>query len=99
VAAVAHLVHEPNRLKGPKIEYRSSVDFDRLAPTVENAIYRIVQEGLANACQHSRSEKVRVSLVQRDDRVQIEIRDWGIGFDTKSGSGELFRSGGHPATG
>ena len=80
----AHLVNEQSRLKGPKIEYRSRVDFDRLAPILENAIYRIAQEGLANACQHSKSEKVRVSLVQREDRVRIEIRDWGIGFATKA---------------
>lgn len=84
VEAIAHLVHEQNRLKGPKIEYHSSVSFDRLAPTVENSIYRIAQEGLMNAFQHSKSEKARISLVQQEDRVRIEIRDWGIGFDTKS---------------
>jgi PAS domain S-box-containing protein len=84
VAAVGHLVNEQGRLKGPKIDYHSRVSFGRLAPIVENAIYRIVQEGLTNACQHSKSEKVRVSLVQRDDRVRIEVRDWGIGFDTKA---------------
>ena len=84
VAAVGHLVNEQIRLKGPKIEYRSRVDFDRLDPTLENAIYRIAQEALTNACQHSKSEKVRVSLVQREDRVRIEIRDWGIGFDPRA---------------
>ena len=77
VAAIGHLVNEQSRLKGPKIEYRSRVDFDRLAPILENAIYRIAQEGLTNACQHSKSEKVRVSLLQQEDRVRIEIRDWG----------------------
>ncbi len=84
LAAVSHLVQEHSRLKGPKIDYHSRVTFDRLAPALENAIYRIVQEGLTNACQHSKSEKVRVSLVQREDRVQIDIRDWGVGFDTKA---------------
>jgi PAS domain S-box-containing protein len=84
IAAIAHLVHEQSRLKGPKIDNHSRVDFDRLAPILENAIYRIAQEGLANACQHSKSEKVRVSLVQRGDRIRIEVRDWGIGFNTKS---------------
>ena len=58
VAAIGHLVNEQSRLKGPKIEYRSSVDFDRLDPTLENAIYRIAQEALTNACKHSKSEKV-----------------------------------------
>jgi PAS domain S-box-containing protein len=83
VAAVAHLVNEKNRLKGPNIEYHSRVNFDRLAPILENAIYRIAQEGLTNACRHSKSERVRVSLVQRENRVQIEVRDWGTGFDPK----------------
>ncbi len=84
LAAIGHLVNEQNRLRGPNIDFRSSVLFDRLVPTVENAIYRIVQEGLANACQHSKSEKVRVGLVQSNDVVQIDIRDWGVGFDPKS---------------
>ena len=82
--AIAHLVHEEGRDKAPKIEYRSRVDFDRLDPTLENAIYRIAQEALANACKHSKSEKVQVSLVQHGDQVRIEIRDWGVGFDPKA---------------
>jgi PAS domain S-box-containing protein len=83
LAAVGHLINEHNRTKGPRIEYRTRVDFDRLTSVVENAIYRIVQEGLANACQHSKSDRVRVSLVQRDDRIEVTVRDWGVGFDTK----------------
>ena len=90
VAAVAHLVNEQGRLKGPKIEYRSRVDFDRLVPILENAIYRIAQEGLANACRHSKSEKVRVSLLQREDRVRIEIRDWGTGFDPREAKEDCY---------
>jgi two-component system sensor histidine kinase DegS len=81
VAAVGHLVHEHIRLKGPNIEYRSRVDFDRLDPTLENAIYRIAQEALTNACKHSKSERILVSLLQQEDRLRIEIRDWGVGFD------------------
>jgi two-component system sensor histidine kinase DegS len=50
---------------------------------VENVIYRIVQEGLTNARNHSKSQAIAVSLVQRDDRLRIEVRDWGVGFDPK----------------
>ena len=82
--AISHLVHEQGRDEGPKIENHSSVDFDRLDPTLENAIYRIAQEALTNACQHSKSERISVSLRQRGDRVRIEIRDWGFGFDPKA---------------
>jgi signal transduction histidine kinase len=66
---------------GPEIKFRGEVEFDRLVPILENVIYRIVQEGLANACQHSRSKKVLVELVQDSDNVRIKIHDWGIGFD------------------
>jgi PAS domain S-box-containing protein len=84
VKAVAHLVHEQRRGTAQKIYFRSRVDFDRLAPTLENAIYRIAQEGLANACRHSKSEEVRVALTQRGNRIRVEIRDWGVGFDAKA---------------
>jgi PAS domain S-box-containing protein len=81
VAAIAHLVHDPAFNQGPMVDFRSRVTFSRLAPVVENAIYRIVQEGLNNARNHSRSTRIVVSLVQRDDRLRIKIRDWGIGFE------------------
>ena len=81
LAAVAHLVNEERHQKGPHIELHSEVGFDRLAPIMENAIYRIVQEGLTNACTHSKSERVRVELVQHGDDLRIRIQDWGIGFD------------------
>jgi len=81
VAAVAHLVNEQRLQNGPKIEFHSDVSFHRLVPILENAIYRIVQEGLANACKHSRSEKVRVELIQCDDILRITIQDGGVGFD------------------
>jgi PAS domain S-box-containing protein len=83
VEAISHLVHEVGREKGPKIEYVSRIDFDRLVPILENAIFRICQEAVTNACKHSKSEKVRVSLVQQKERVRITIQDWGIGFDAK----------------
>lgn len=81
VAAVAHLVNEERRKRGPKIEFANEVEFERVAPILENAIYRIVEEGLNNACRHSHSNWVRVELTQRGDRLQIVIRDRGVGFN------------------
>jgi PAS domain S-box-containing protein len=90
VEGIAHLVHEQNLGTQQKIDFRSRVDFKRLVPSLENSIYRIAQEGLMNACQHSQSGKVQVSLVQHGDTVSIEIRDWGVGFDAKAASKNRF---------
>ncbi len=81
VPAIAHLVHEVSRQKGPQIEYHTKVEFDRLPAILENAIYRVSQEALTNACKHSKSPKIRVGLRQHADQLRLEIRDWGIGFD------------------
>ena len=80
----SHLIHDPAFDQGPKIDFRSRVTFSRLNPVVENVIYRIVQEGLSNARNHSKSKKIVVSLVQRGERLRIEVRDWGVGFDPKT---------------
>jgi two-component system sensor histidine kinase DegS len=81
IEAITHLIHEESHKKGPKIESHCEVSFNRLTPIVENAIYRIVQEGLTNACRYSKSEKVDVELTQQGDQLRIKIQDWGQGFD------------------
>ena len=80
---MSHLVNELRREKGPRIEFRNIVEFDRLVPILENAAYRITQEALANACKHSGSEQISVTLLQQGNHLRIEVRDWGVGFETK----------------
>ena len=82
--AISHLVHEQRRRGGPKIEFHSSVQFGRLPSILENALYRIAQEALTNACKHSKSKKVTVTMTQEGQEVRLEVRDWGIGFDPEA---------------
>jgi PAS domain S-box-containing protein len=81
VTAINNLISDSSSDCGPDIEYSHKVQFDRLASPLETAIFRIVQEGLANALQHSRSDRVRVGLIQCDERLRIQVQDWGVGFD------------------
>lgn len=90
IEAIAHLIHEAGRNKGPKIDFVNSVAFDRLAPTLENAIYRIAHEAIANACKHSKSKKVRVKVVQEGDNLCVGVQDWGTGFDVENIQGNRF---------
>ncbi len=82
VAAVEDLI-SAYRQDCPKVEFVHDLEPQRFAPPLESAVFRIVQESLTNACRHSRSEKVRVELGLSGDRVLIDVRDWGVGFDTE----------------
>lgn len=84
VEAIQYLVYEHNKDMGPKIEFEHDAACGRLAPPLENAVFRIVQESLQNACRHSRSERICVSLTLRDGCICIDVRDWGVGFDPKA---------------
>ena len=64
--------------------WRSPSSLSRLEPLLETAIYRIVQEALSNVRRHSRSDRAEVRITQLGDRVEVEIRDWGVGFDPAS---------------
>lgn len=82
MVAIEELVAQSGHLEGsPQIEFVHCVAFDRLPMSLENTIYRIVQEALTNACRHSQSPRVRVEMVQEDRLVRIEVQDWGVGFD------------------
>ena len=53
----------------------------RLAPEIEAALYRIVQEALTNVAKHARATFALVYLSRTDDTVKVTIEDNGVGFD------------------
>ena len=81
LAAIGHMVRDITAAGGPEIDYRSDVKFERLEPSLENAIYRVVQECLTNAHRYSRSSKVLIELIQDHGHLRIKVTDWGVGFD------------------
>ncbi len=81
VPAIEQLIRENLALGAPEIELVAAQQVDRLARPLENAVFRIVQESLTNARRHSQTKKIYVELGRTDDRVQLVVRDWGIGFN------------------
>ena len=53
----------------------------RLAPEIETACFRIVQESLTNVVRHARARWVNVALHQEGDTLEVCIEDDGCGFD------------------
>jgi signal transduction histidine kinase len=52
-----------------------------LAPPVEHAVLRVVQEALANAVKHAQPTQIRLRLHQQDGQVAVTVADDGAGFD------------------
>jgi PAS domain S-box-containing protein len=81
VAAIENLVAETEARGGPKIAFSAKVRFVRLDPHLENSLFRIVQESLANVARHSGSDTARIEMVQEADQLRLTVQDHGAGFD------------------
>jgi len=84
VAAIEDLISQNSNHNKPKIDFVHHLDRERLAPSLESVIFRIVQESLTNARRYSQSDRLLIKLTQRDDYIRIEVQDWGIGFNPKN---------------
>ncbi|MFM7149215.1 MAG: PAS domain S-box protein [Gemmataceae bacterium] len=62
----------------------------RLAESSQVAVYRIVQESLNNAKNHSGTNAASVELEQSDGELQLVITDQGCGFDVKPATKKGF---------
>lgn len=58
-------------------------EFPRLAPDMETAIFRIVQEALTNVFRHSDAQHVWINVTQTENKTFIKVRDNGKGIDER----------------
>ncbi|MEX6503867.1 cache domain-containing protein [Pseudomonas zhanjiangensis] len=82
-AAIGQLAAEFERRSGLAVEYRQRLESAHLPDTEAVALFRIVQEALANVERHARASGVSILLEQRGATVQLGVVDDGIGFDVE----------------
>ena len=80
---------------GIKVDVRVPDRLGRLPVEVETAIFRIVQESLANIHRHSGSRQALIRLGRRDSRITLLVRDRGRGLRESAAPGARR----HPALG
>jgi signal transduction histidine kinase len=56
---------------------------EMFAPDVSTALFRILQETLTNIARHAKATRVEVVKQKQRDRLVLQIRDNGRGFDPK----------------
>ena len=69
---------------GIETSFEVQPDFPRLAPELETAIFRIVQEALTNVFKHSEARKVWINLSRRDGQMIVSVRDDGKGIKKRT---------------
>ncbi|MBN1315646.1 MAG: GAF domain-containing sensor histidine kinase, partial [Anaerolineales bacterium] len=57
------------------------LELETLSPPVNEAIYRVVGEALANVYKHSKASVVVIGLHLEDDWITVTIQDDGVGLD------------------
>ena len=75
--AIRHYVGGFTKRTGIQVELEVDPLFGRLKGDVELALFRVVQESLANIHRHSGSRLVKILLERHSDRVTVEVRDTG----------------------
>lgn len=82
---------EAVRTQAQALEYRSGVCVrmelaelaapDRCPPSMQEAVFRVVQEAFTNVARHARAGQVECAITHDDQTLDVLIRDDGQGFD------------------
>ena len=90
VAALHRLCQDFERTHAISVELRCELfSCHAVVPEMQTALYRIVQESLANIARHARASKVVLHIQQSDASIGMTIRDDGRGFDASAAHSEV----------
>jgi signal transduction histidine kinase len=81
VAALQAMLQSEASRAGLKLHLSMPDAIPALAPDVEQAIYRIVQETLTNVISHAHARNLTVLVELADDKLSLHLTDDGAGFE------------------
>lgn len=84
ITAISRYLDNFSETYGIECELRIEGYEKRLLPTLEVALFRLIQEGITNVAKHAHSSKVKITLNFQDDWTSARIQDYGKGFDVDS---------------
>lgn len=64
-----------------RVDLNVSADLEGLPEQYRTCIYRVIQEALTNCARHSGASQIVIALVDREARLEILIKDDGVGMD------------------
>jgi signal transduction histidine kinase len=58
---------------------------ESLSPDLEQTVYRVAQEAVANVVHHANARNLTLQLTQQDGELMLTVRDDGLGFNVQEG--------------
>ncbi len=80
--ALEGLVENFRLTTSAQIAYYQEAQELKLDSDEEDALYRVVQEGMTNAVRHGRADRIEIRITRTGDAVSVSIRDNGTGCET-----------------
>jgi signal transduction histidine kinase len=78
---------------GLSVQFRAATPEVRLAPEIETACFRIVQEALTNIVRYAQAQRVEIDLCRIGDALVLSVQDDGCGFDVVAMRGRALAGG------
>ncbi len=78
---------------GIAVTVDAAMPAQRLPAHIEVALFRVVQEAIANVARHSRAKHVVLRLTHDESRVAVVVADDGVGFDVARVLGQTGPTG------
>ena len=91
VAAISWYIENYLAPAGAKAELETQGFDQRLSPTVEITLFRVMQEAITNIIKHAQAKTVYIHLQHTDAAIAGSIKDDGVGFNVDTLSRERRR--------
>ena len=91
VAALEYLARTHRQEESLDVQVEAGAGVEEIPPATASVLYRVAQESVRNAVQHSGAHEIRILLDATADAATLSVIDDGAGFDV--GSAEARRPG------
>ena len=91
--ALAWQAREFSRRYNVPVDLSVDGDLERLPDPQRTCVYRVVQEALTNCAKHSAATEIEVKVVRGRTRLDVSVRDNGVGMTSAANHGGLGLTG------
>lgn len=86
--ALSKMIRETSTATHTEIVFNNHVGQMKFSPDEEDAVYRVIQEGITNAIRHGKAMQIFVTITRKEKWLTLTVHDTGIGCKTiKKGFG------------